>query len=464
MKVVIRKGASVGSWKIVDDKPLGEGGNSVVWRATSEDGREVAIKFLFERLLTTSRYRRFVDEVMFHKAIGARKGILPLVDSYLPDTPSKADRPWLATQLATPLARALAEMRDNLRHTVESIQAIAATLKQIHDEGAAHRDIKPDNLFYLEGCAAIGDFGLVDYPGKQSLTSGSERLGPLFYVAPEMMANADDFDPKPADVYSLAKTLWVLATGQNYPLQGELRTDIPQARVSTYVRDERATILDLLLEQATRHNPADRPTMSAFAAELSAWLSPIRTDALPDLSHLVARFRPLVNQSEAARAVHDTKYKRCEQLISILHDFLNELSGRVNEITGFRSQVHGNTNAMLRYLPYRSGHSSGAMYKQNCSLECLANTTIPGVHVVFSCGFVLDVESDGSAVLTGGLVISMNQRKPNIVRTATCAFPVGSAQEEHELSNLLNDLRNSLPDALSAFADVIATPEKLELV
>ncbi len=461
MKITIRSGARVGSWQIVGEKPLGEGGNSVIWRAKSDKGDEVAIKFLFERHFDNSRYRRFVDEIAFLKNMGSRKGIVPLVDSYLPDTPSKADKPWLATQLATPLKKALAEMGGDLWHIVKSVQIIATTLKQIHEEGGAHRDIKPDNLFYLDGVPAIGDFGLVSYPGKESVTSNSERLGSLYYVAPEMMINTDNVDPKPADVYSLAKTLWVLASGQHFPLQGELRSDTPQARLSTYVQHNRAVILDSLLENATRHDPNNRPTIGEFAAELSAWLTPIQSVDLPDLSHFSALFRPLRTQVESARANRAAKYNQAVKLVKTLHEFLNDLSTRINETTGFQTRVLGNTNNMLMYFPYPSGKTSTGIYKQNCSLECKAHTTTASVSVTLRCGFVIDADTDGQTILTGGYVVGMNYRKPKIICKTTVEFSIGSAQENHAIEGLLNDLRNALPEALNAFADVISDPEKL---
>jgi serine/threonine protein kinase len=462
MKITIRNGAWVGGWQIIGDKPLGEGGNSVVWKAKSDKGDEVAIKFLFERHFGNSRYYRFVDEIAFLENIGSRKGIVPLVDSYLPDTPSKTDRPWLATQLATPLTKSLDEMGGDLWHTVESIQIIATTLKRIHEEGGAHRDIKPDNLFYLNGVPAIGDFGLVSYPGKEPVTSTSERIGSLYYIAPEMMINTDNVDPKPADVYSLAKTLWVLASGQRFPLQGEIRTDIPQARLSTYVQHDRALILDLLLEKSTRHDPNNRPTISEFAAELSAWLKPTLSVTVPDLSHLSARFSPLRSQVESAKANRTAKYEQAAELVSTFHKFLKDQAARISETTGFKTQVLGNTNHMLHFFQYPLDNKSRDMhiYKQNCNLEC-GVTSMSGSHIVFNCGFVFYVDSDGQSTLTGGYVIVTSKRKPKIICEATIRFSIGTAQQSHKIEGLLNDLKNALPEALDTFADVIDDPEKL---
>jgi serine/threonine protein kinase len=88
------------------------------------------------------------------------------------------------------------------------------------DKNVSHRDVKPGNLYSFEGRWTIGDFGLVSYPNKEALTAEGKTLGPQHFLAPEMISNPRHADGTKADVYSPAKTLWVLATGQNYPPPG----------------------------------------------------------------------------------------------------------------------------------------------------------------------------------------------------------------------------------------------------
>ena len=101
-------------------------------------------------------------------------------------------------------------------------------------------------------------------------------------MAPEMRRDADRADAQLADVYSLAQTLWVVATGRRDPPLGELRRDRAERRLSTYVGDTRAKLLEPLLERSTSDDPAARPTMRAFADELSWWFNrpnvPVRAD------------------------------------------------------------------------------------------------------------------------------------------------------------------------------------------
>ena len=149
---------------------------------------------------------------------------------------------------------------------------MARSLANLHELGIAHRDIKPDNLFYYEGEWVVGDLGLAIFDEKEALTLPMEKVGPVYYIAPEMLNSAIGSDGKLADVYSLAKTLWVLATGQRYPLPGHQVVSVPALTISTYSSDPRAALLDSLIEISTSYNPVSRPSMKQFLHELNAWL------------------------------------------------------------------------------------------------------------------------------------------------------------------------------------------------
>ena len=84
-----------------------------------------------------------------------------------------------------------------------------------------------------------------------------------------MLSNPTIAEGGPVDVYSLAKTLWVLATGQRFPFPGEQRFDVSQLGVRSFQGESTKTIiLDRLIERATRHDPSTRPSMTEFEEEL----------------------------------------------------------------------------------------------------------------------------------------------------------------------------------------------------
>jgi serine/threonine protein kinase len=208
----------VGPWTL--HEKLGEGGNATVWRATHQGrGEEVALKLIKAKKATKEPYRRFVREIETLRSLGDSPGVLRVIDAHLPEEPSGDDRPWLAMPLARPLSEALFEAP--LETIVEAVAQIAETLARLAAEHQlGHRDIKPDNLYELEGAWFVGDFGLVAIPDVEELTRSGRPLGPAHYTPYEMITRPDEADPYAADVYSLGKTLWVLATGQTFPPEG----------------------------------------------------------------------------------------------------------------------------------------------------------------------------------------------------------------------------------------------------
>ncbi len=221
-----------------------------------------------------SRYKRFRSEIQTYRSLSGAQGILPLHSCELPEEPSHDNPPWIATRLAQLIRKALGK-KSGLEEAVEAVAVIADTLVYLHDRNYSHRDLKPENLFRCDEHWVIGDFGLADFPGKEAVTAKGEKLGPTHYIAPEMIAaaGADHADGRRADVYSLAKTLWVLATGQKFPPPGELRCVSRGLTIGGYVVHDRTAELDQLIEQATRHDPNNRIMMAEVTARLGAWLA-----------------------------------------------------------------------------------------------------------------------------------------------------------------------------------------------
>ena len=208
----------VGPWTLGDR--LGRGGNAQVWNATrASSDTPVALKVINATNVDREPYQRFVREIIFLQDHPGFPGVLPLLDAYLPEQPSRRDQPWLAMPIATPIVDALEGK--SIVDVVGAVAAIADTLARLEAElNIAHRDIKPGNLYEFDGKWLIGDFGLIKVPDAESLTAEGRQVGPAHYTAYEMILNPVTADPHPADVYSLGKTLWVLATGQRFPPEG----------------------------------------------------------------------------------------------------------------------------------------------------------------------------------------------------------------------------------------------------
>jgi serine/threonine protein kinase len=185
----IRAGQRYGQWVISGEKPLGEGGNGQVWRAEADDGRVRAIKVLSAGGGAGGRYRLggFRDEIAFLRLIQRPPASCPCSTATYLVNPGEAS--WYVMPVARPIREALGSDPD-LAVAVGAVGEIAATLASLAAEGVAHRDIKPDNLFELDGRWAVGDFGLVTYPDKDPRTQHGRKLGPVDYMAPEMRQDA----------------------------------------------------------------------------------------------------------------------------------------------------------------------------------------------------------------------------------------------------------------------------------
>lgn len=267
-RAAIFSGLKLGDWRLI--RRLGQGGNAEVWRARNSRSLIAAIKIL--KRARGASLKRFINEITILKEISNVPGVLPLIDYYPFEQVGEVDYAWLVLPVAKPVQQ-VTSLDDTTNITLQGMVQIANTLAELHLQGITHRDIKPDNLYVWEDRWVISDFGIASFPTKEALTVANQKLGPLHYIAPEMLQHADTADARKADVYSLAKTLWVLLTGQNYAPPGEQRCDVPALRVSTWVVFSNPIPIDELLERATRYEPQDRPPMAEFRDTLTSILA-----------------------------------------------------------------------------------------------------------------------------------------------------------------------------------------------
>lgn len=258
-----------GRWVLV--RRLGSGGNGEVWRAENEKSKIAAIKLLRKNKLSIKAYQRFRDEVSAVIKNSDVGGILPVLDSCLPEDLS-SQTPWYVMPVATPIEKYL--RGKNVQEIVISIVSIARTLGQLHERGVSHRDIKPSNLFHYKGAPCIGDFGLVDYPGKKDVTARQEAIGPRWTIAPEMRRRGATAAGPPADSYSLAKTLWIFLTGQRTGFDGQYNSaSDSNINIERYHPTIYAKPLHDLLYECTDNDPSKRLRLDDFANRLESWIS-----------------------------------------------------------------------------------------------------------------------------------------------------------------------------------------------
>jgi len=206
--------------RLVVDVRIGSGGASTVYAATTDDGRDVALKIMSadQAELPTSRLR-FENEVALaqhlvdhpHVVTPYEMGVLPELDGrpYI-TMPLVPGRSLLLLLGQLPMLDALALLRD-----------LALVVADVHDRGIVHRDIKPGNVIVREHEGTLIphliDFGLAHGTGDGSapmsarLTAAHELPGTKHYMAPEQILGAPP-DPR-FDVYALGVSMVEVLTG-----------------------------------------------------------------------------------------------------------------------------------------------------------------------------------------------------------------------------------------------------------
>ena len=92
---------------------------------------------------------------------------------------------------------------------------LAEALGHLHECNLAHRDVKPSNVIFVNGKAKLADIGLVAVRDQRSF------VGTEGFVPPEGPGSAQ------ADIYSLGKVLYEIATGKDRLDFPELPDELP---------------------------------------------------------------------------------------------------------------------------------------------------------------------------------------------------------------------------------------------
>lgn len=166
------------------------------------------------------------------------------------------------------------KIKKDINKIVSMFIPLVETFAYLHSLKIYHRDIKPSNIYVHNNSMIIGDFGLVDFPDKnENITESDRPLGAIFTMAPEMRRNPTIADGEKADVYSLAKTLWMFLTGEYKGFEGQYSVLDETNRLRKYNEyiGVHLVEIEILLTQATSNAPELRPNMSAFLNSLKEW-------------------------------------------------------------------------------------------------------------------------------------------------------------------------------------------------
>ncbi len=259
------------------DELVGEGGTSVVYRATHPTHGTVAFKALRDKMRQDkTALARFTREANFGKRVLHPNVIKTIETGQVEGIPYLVIE-WAGGDLLEHYAKKHAPMpREDVAHVImQCADAVGAA----HGSGIVHRDLKPDNAMYdhATGTLKLLDFGIAaatDTSQDERLTRAGYFVGTLMYVAPEALSGA--LVTPAADQYSLATIAYLLLTGSLPYLAKSPREMFTQLLSQPPIALNKArpgldfgARVESVMMRGLSREPADRyPDVLTFAREL----------------------------------------------------------------------------------------------------------------------------------------------------------------------------------------------------
>lgn len=261
-------------------RTIGKGGHGYVDEVVNQNGETFARKKL-THLREGKAYARFKSEIDVLLQLNVLPGVIKIIDHYFPEKFSKQDPPFYVMSLGESFTNFIKDKPHDQLFIL--FLKICKTFEALHARDITHRDIKPSNMLIIKGEPVISDFGLANFPLKEKVSEPDEAIGAKWTIAPEMERISSSAAYKKADVYSLAKTLWILITGNVKGFEGQY---IPYSSISLdkyislnvnkgYVVGDwhyfSIVLLEQLLVESTSNDPDQRPSIINFTQRLAYW-------------------------------------------------------------------------------------------------------------------------------------------------------------------------------------------------
>ncbi|WP_145116744.1 serine/threonine-protein kinase [Botrimarina mediterranea] len=195
---------------------VGRGGFGEVYFATSDAGKEVALKLIRRNLDVELRGVRQCLNLKHPN----------LVALYDLRTDSVDDQ-WVVMEYVAgeSLEDAVNRCPDGMpiEEAISWLRGIAAGVGYLHQSGIVHRDLKPANVYLERGAGSIesrvkiGDYGLSKFIATSRRSGQTESVGTVHYMAPEIAGGRYG---REIDTYALGVMFYEMLTGR-VPFEGE---------------------------------------------------------------------------------------------------------------------------------------------------------------------------------------------------------------------------------------------------
>ncbi|WP_379543213.1 protein kinase [Psychrobacter sp. R86515] len=372
------------------DKKIGKGGNGVVWSASQKDMESEKIAIKFVRCGQDYQKQRFEREVTTQSSFD-HESIISIYEYH-----TGLNNCWFSMPICTSASSLL--NNKNATEVCDEYLNIVSSVNYIHSKGMAHRDIKPDNILNLDENLALADFGLISAPLRckdRRITQVKNKLGNFATIAPELRFVKDiNADFRPADVYSLAVTLWMFLTKDKNGFDGQYAISA-KSKLELALKDERLELRDLhdLLEKATENDPNLRPNIEEFEENLVKWI-----EATKDFAALISSKWTNLQEEINPYNAHYLVFNDVDVIVSVLnkivrndtavhHCFLPRMGGldliraEVKENGEIRLLMDGGSNydclpKALHYVNYQYKPSESYFFLETKPIEKPINSEL----------------------------------------------------------------------------------------
>ena len=253
---------------------LGTGGMAVVFECVDLYTEEtVAVKILKEELLDDKTMVEDFKREVKSSVQMSHPNIMEIISEGVWN-----NRPFLVLEYLkgeTLLDKIEFYTKFSVKESCEIMNQLLDAIQYTHDHKIIHRDIKPQNVFYLSnGTVKLGDFGIAK--NEKEAENHGKILGSVHFLAPEVLTG-EPFSVS-SDIYAAGITFFQLVTGI-LPFDGSTQ-EVADAQVKrecprpSSFQTSIPKDIDEIILKAVAKNPKNRYKSAVeFKNAISAFLS-----------------------------------------------------------------------------------------------------------------------------------------------------------------------------------------------